>query len=171
MRERATANLVRKGVLTESNSEKHAAAATLHYAAALFDPTHSSTTYTLGGLGVSAKSSVVSRLRTLLTKRPDNKGTMATATEGPLAQAHQERIAAARNVVLCVLARYSDVVDEVTELWEDQQRSQAGERLGELTAELRGAPEVGKKGQGVNNSGQTNDVGSSLHWIARYFVR
>ena len=171
MRERATANLVRKGILTEANSEKHAAAATLHYAAALFDPTHSSTTYTLGGLGVAAKSSVVSRLRALLTKCPDNEETMTTATEEPLAQAQQERKAAARNVVLCVLARYSDVVEEVTEQWEDQQRSQAGERLGSLTAELLRAPQVEKEGQGMNSSSKADHVESSLHWIARYFAR
>lgn len=152
---------MRKGVLIETNSPKPAATATLHYAAALFDPTHTNNTYRLGKLGVDKKAAVVSHLRALLT---DNSHTVESSEESLLSK--QQRMAVARNVVLCVLARYSDVVDEVTERWEEEERRQAGERLSKLTAELLTKPLFEETRQIA-----FDDIESSLYWIVRYFTQ
>ena len=141
VRERATASLVHKGVLLETSNDKPVGAATLHYAASLFDPTHSSATYKLGQLGAATKGLVVSQMQAILTGHSDSTDLARASTERQIRSQQQRRLTTARNVVLCVLARYSDVVHEVTEQWGDEERRQAGERLSKLTySEL--APEV-----------------------------
>ena len=169
MRERATVSLVRKGVLMEASSKKPAGAATLHYAAAFFDPTHSSATYRLCELGAAKKATIVSQLQALLKGHPDSVESTGASEESP-AQIKQQRVTTARNVVLCVLARYSDVVNEVMEQWADEERRQAGERLSKLTMDLLRKPQTTR--QTEEEIGQEpDDVESSLYWIARYFVR
>ena len=100
----------------------------------------------------------MSHLRALLT---DNSNSVESSEESLLSK--QQRLAVARNVVLCVLARYSDVVDEVTERWEEEERRQAGERLSKLTAEL-----LTFEGTRQN---AFDDIESSLYWIVRYFTQ
>lgn len=161
VRERATASLVRKGILTEMRSQKPKLA-TLHYAAALLDPTHSSTTYMLGELGVTSKAATVSRLRKLLTNQLDKADLLLDS----------QRVAAARNVLLCILARYSDVVGEVAKQWEDDERREAGERLRMLVAELQGTPQTTEQAEHETVlAPELDDVKSSLHWIGRYFIK
>lgn len=158
VRERATASLVRKGILVEESSPKPAAAATLHYAAALFDPMHSSITYRLGELGVAKKAAVVSQLRVLLIDQPLNVDVVGEES------LMKQRMTAARNMVLCVLARYSDVVDEVTKQWNEEERRQAGERLSKKTTELLTNEET-------RQISSIDDIESSLYWIVRYFTQ
>jgi hypothetical protein len=170
VRERATASLVRKGILMEASSKRPAGAAALHYAATFFDPTHSSATYRLCEVGAAKKATVVSQLRALLKGHPDSVDSTGASEEYP-AQIKQQRVATARNVVLCVLARYSDVVNEVTEQWADEERRQAGERLSKLTAELQRKPRTTGQAEKEISSGPDCNVEASLYWIAHYFVR
>jgi hypothetical protein len=119
---------------------------------------HSSITYRLGELGVAKKAAVVSQLRVLLIDQPLNVDVVGEES------LMKQRMTAARNMVLCVLARYSDVVDAVTKQWNEEERRQAGERLSKMTTELLTNEET-------RQISSIDDIESSLYWIVRYFTQ
>jgi hypothetical protein len=83
--------------------------------------------------GTAVKAAVVSRIRQVLAKpaaaaTEDESNTQQENAQQTQAEAEAAVAVAARDVVLCVLARYSDVVDEITAPWSDEERRQAGEK-------------------------------------------
>ena len=96
----------------------------------------------VGTAGAEVKASVVERVRAALLPQGVSDEAAAPAVSG-------------RDVVLCALARYSDVIDEVTAHWDDEERTRAGGRLRELSEGMTAGQE---------------EADSSLHWIVRHFT-
>ena len=141
VRERVLAGLVRKGVLEEQQRRKGGT----YYAAAFFDPSLNTSSVRLHDAGAEVKASVVERVRAALLPQGVSDEAAAPAVSG-------------RDVVLCALARYSDVIDEVTAHWDDEERTRAGGRLRALSEGMTAGQEGGQ------------EVDSSLHWIVRHFT-